>query len=445
VRYVAFGDDWLPRVEMTLRTPSGDAREVHLYEVYWAPLTEGKVTLSDVFVFLLGAGARGIAYSLRGAFDRWMFGTRQTFALPARGLFRLATALVVVCALALGYVAFSLLAIAQVIALLYPALPGEAAVAMLGRATGWCGLVIAMLGAAGLASTLLTGSKLMPRPSVAARTLASVAAAATVVAAMTGSALIVARWAYPIGLSVRLGVLAAGAILLALVRWFMVQLVGDVAVYVSAHEASRFNEIRRQIQAIGRRVARHVYGSRLPNTGELEYGDIILVGHSLGSVIAYDTLNDAINGDLLAARARSSNGAGPINVAARTKLLLTLGSPLDKTAFLFRTQKDDAPVREALAAAVQPSILRYEHRPARWINVWSPFDWVSGSLEYYDQHPMPPEFARRAVENVRETGVPLDTVRAHLGYWKRREFGECVYAAVMAGQATGIETQAQGR
>ena len=363
VRYVAFGEDWLPRVELTLSVNDTVQREVHLYEVYWAPLTEGKVVLRDVLAFLVGAGLRGIRYCARGSFDRWMFDSLAKFALPRRGVLQLGAALAVLMALTLASGALALVAAAELFRLVQPgALPAGPA---------W-------LDAA-------------PAPAV-------------------------------------LGALGGGAIFFAALRWFLVQSVGDVVAYISSHHASRFTEVRRGIQSAARKVARNVYASRIVGSGELEYGDVIVVGHSLGSVIAYDMLNDSINGDLLA----TGSGGEVLDVVARTKLLLTMGSPLDKTAFIFRTQKDDAPLREALAAAAQPMIVSYENRPARWINIWSPFDWVSGSLEYYDAGPR-----RRVVENVRERGVPLDTVRAHLGYWKRPQFSKQLFEAVASCTAGG--------
>ncbi|MGA2214415.1 MAG: hypothetical protein ABSH31_14160, partial [Bryobacteraceae bacterium] len=49
------------------------------------------------------------------------------------------------------------------------------------------------------------------------------------------------------------------------------------------------------------------------------------------------------------------------NVVGRTRALITFGSPLDKTAFLFRTQSNHPrdEMREELAASVQPLILSY--------------------------------------------------------------------------------------
>jgi hypothetical protein len=419
VRYVAFGEDWLPRVELTLRTTGERQCDLHLYEVYWASLTEGKVTARDAIAFLIGAALRGIRYCAHGSFDRWMFGRRVVFRLPRRGVAQLGVALAVFLLLLLAFIGVAAATVAEVGRLLHPgALP--------------------------------------PAP----------------------------RWLSGIPDAWLLGALALALTVVAALRWFLVQSVGDVAAYVSAHRASRFAEIRRGIQDAARRVTRNVYAARDHESGEPQYAHVIVVGHSLGSVIAYDMLNDSINGDLLV----RESGGDTLNVVQRTKLLLTMGSPLDKTAFIFRTQKDDAPLREALAAAAQPMIVSYANRPRRWVNIWSPFDWVSGSLEYYDAPGSsdrapgadtsnvdvstatsssntsdvdvlasdssaaasaadPPAgdhstAARRPgeVENIRERDVPLDTVRAHLGYWKREEFGKRLFAAI-----TDCETARIGR
>src|SRR5213080_2751829 len=58
------------------------------------------------------------------------------------------------------------------------------------------------------------------------------------------------------------------------------------------------------------------------------YSRVVVVGHSLGSVLAYDTLNALINEDQVCAKQRG--------VVSKTRALITFGSPLDKTAFMFR-------------------------------------------------------------------------------------------------------------
>jgi hypothetical protein len=56
---------------------------VHIYESYWAPLTEGKVALKDVMAFLFDAGVNGFLNTKsRFGYQRWMFGSEQQFKLP---------------------------------------------------------------------------------------------------------------------------------------------------------------------------------------------------------------------------------------------------------------------------------------------------------------------------------------------------------------------------
>jgi len=102
----------------------------------------------------------------------------------------------------------------------------------------------------------------------------------------------------------------------------------------------------------------------------------------------------------------------PRDIARRTRLLLTFGSPLDKTAFLFGVLGRRAEAREALAAAVQPLIANQSIRP-RWINIHSPWDLISGSLDFYD---LPDRSNRHAVENVSDPDATT-LLMAHLEYW----------------------------
>jgi hypothetical protein len=58
-RTVQIADQTIQRVELDVF--KGDSRiELHLYEAYWAPITEGKVKLSEVITFLLSASSRGL-------------------------------------------------------------------------------------------------------------------------------------------------------------------------------------------------------------------------------------------------------------------------------------------------------------------------------------------------------------------------------------------------
>jgi hypothetical protein len=230
------------------------------------------------------------------------------------------------------------------------------------------------------------------------------------------------------------------------VRYFIIEYVGDVAAYISPYKDSKFDEIRRIIQKIGTDVAKIIYGFRgsglapvqpahgagkLPNVPNYEH--IVVVGHSLGSVLAYDTLNAMINLDQVSDRQDQRD------VLRRTRALVTFGSPLDKTAFLFRIQasSEENWIREQLAASVQPLIVDYKYRcdnpadPRRkldWVNIWSHCDVISGSLDYYDDPNLKkddPRYQLR-VDNMRDpkANIPL---AAHVQYWKNPLLGEQLY------------------
>lgn len=159
----------------------------------------------------------------------------------------------------------------------------------------------------------------------------------------------------------------------AFVRKFLIQYLGDVAVYVTPYKLDGFYQLREDIRQCAYKVARAVYSQ--------DYDEVFVVGHSLGSGVVYDTLNLLVNEDIAAVKA----GKDSLHVAARTPLLLTFGCPLDKFAFLFGTQKQrTTEAREALAATKQPLIQGYEFRPSQWINIWSRWDVISGNLDFYD-------------------------------------------------------------
>jgi hypothetical protein len=388
----------LSRVEVTLVADDGKEVDVHLYESYWAPFTEGQISFTATVGFLYKSAWNGIktaissrkrAAELASAemtpeqkeishrnksadglkhFDRWMFGKFHDMPIK-RWTFRILCALVIALTL-----------------LLLPALM--------------------VFTPAGIAAIKYLWNFVKP---------------------------IYDNW--PV--SFHIGALAAAIIILIfalIVRYCVVEFVGDVAIYVSSYKVSRYDEIRTKIQNEVKSVARQIYSAGIADTSSPQYDDVVIVGHSLGSVISYDLLNWSINWDQVENNFKH-------RVVGRTKRLITFGSPLDKTAFLFRTQVSSArSLREALAARQQPLILDYtKFRPLdtfRWINIYSPWDIVSGSLEYYDVKDMP---GYNGIINVRdpEATTPL---LAHVQYWNNAELHKQLYDAAWA----GIQAPAKG-
>lgn len=402
-RLVRFGDgEMRGRVELALETGRDQKqREVHLYEIYWAPLTEGKISLRDVVAFLARSGFDGCRFALGHAFTRFVFNRWVEFPTPKRLFVQFAIALLVLGAL----VSLNLSIAGVVSARLVTGGGGRFAnTALFEDLTGhlWSFALLVAPFVIGLFVTTLwreRRQRRIPRP-------AHFVLSAWMWLAIVGTI----WWGYgfpyhivehsfePTPTSPDLGqtlTLAAPWIVAvgisAVVRGFLVQYVGDVTAYLSSHRLSRFSELRDAIQAEALAVARAVYT-------EGQYGSHVIVGHSLGSVVAYDTLNALINQE------------GPRIVSLTTRLL-TFGSPLDKTAFIFRSQKRDSDVREALAEATQPVIADGRLRPP-WVNIYSRRDPISGRLDYYDD-PTGSEPKVRNTED-RDADIPI---AAHTQYW----------------------------
>lgn len=521
------GDQVVRRAELCLRGPAGSERRVHIYEAYWAPLTEGKISLREVTTFLLTAAWLGVVNGMeRGGFRRWLFGGWQTFRVrwwPVVGGFLYAAA--VFLSLIAMNVAIGVVTAARALTAAPSRWPTNALLADLTVDIGLFAFFGAMM-VIGLVIPLRQREKqtrrgrrwrLRPAARSLIWTLVWLAMTAAIVTGLLivwhmgrhqdpGAAMfwqgklldqvVVSGWSgsTPKLNSWSLVVTWGLAVLVSMAaRWFLLEYVGDVAIYVSSHTVSRFWETRQAIRELALKVARDVYGAQkgdvpgpeaeeasaayagegpplperprleaeaardaerriaeavaerrrragsppeprapeapLPATLEFDYRSVIIVAHSLGSVVAYDMLNGMINEDALAGH--------PLRVVHRTKLLLTFGSPLNKTAFIFRSQQPErAAVREGLAAAVQPLIVDFSFRPRRWVNLWSPNDWVSGPLTYYDPAkppPSPPHIANRIDA---DASIPL---LAHTEYWTNPALIDELYAAITTGSSSGDE------
>jgi hypothetical protein len=213
------------------------------------------------------------------------------------------------------------------------------------------------------------------------------------------------------------------------IRRMLVQYIGDVAAYVMPYKLDAFAAVRTEIKGRVYGVIRAIYAMQRADGRGFEYDQVIVVGHSLGSVIAYDTLNQL---------ALEEEGATQkLDVAGRTPLFLTFGSPLDKTAFIFALQgAGTSSARETVAASVQPLIRSYDYRPRRWVNVHSPWDIISGKLDLYD---LPDSKDARRVENCADPDAATLLI-AHTEYWETALVFNEIYdaiAAVAASQRAG--------
>jgi hypothetical protein len=514
-------------IKLLLQGKDKVEREVHIFEGYWAPLTEGEVTLRDVIAFLFTAGLNGLRNG-RAKFNRWLFGRYCTFQASltvtlyliaavagVASLVAMNTALVTVAAFSSPFtnspewlpglkrdltVTFNIFVFFAVLLGLSLGIASRARAkrrtlglrkwltkislalfALTLGATILCGLAIALLfyghifraperrgfwemafgsGAielvnyaislfivavilmavalllfgkkkkrsrSGWLSGMKRGSALMLIGAVVvfgsvATTIFFLAKAVFFTETTEGQF----SWQSAVGLINGI----SWPLLIAvswLVRRLLVQYVGDVAVYITPHTLDRFNSLREKIRKTVVGAAKAVYATRRADGQTFEYDDVFIVGHSLGSVIVYDTLNWLINED------EFHQSTNKLCVAQRTRLLLTFGSPLDKIAFLFALQKEKtSEEREALVGASQPLIQQPEFRQFDWINLHSPNDIISGDLNFYD----PPKSGKHKVPIKRVTNEidPQATtlLAAHIEYWENPLLFKTLYEKLMS-------------
>ncbi len=529
LRTVKIGGQVLQRVELDVdgaeKDSSGEVKhyELHLYESYWAPKTEGVAKLTDVIGFLWDGGTRGLLNSWK-KFKRAMFGGMALFSVHVTTPIWLCLALLILTALAVINGVVLAAAAARTGLPILNSLVGNwekltaLASCMIAVAftfgvvlftsdmskpqtlkpgwrvfigvIGWVAAIIAMADIVGTALLMAAITHLdwtkgdtvaaqtgwfvnartamerffMSIPSAQLQGFATrviLGAGILVVLAMITRAILQSAeksaQSYPalrifpvlafalnlmaifgcIRVWMRCGPETATSSILqsslwvwpflilfsAKVRELMVQYVGDVAIYVTSNKLDRFDEVRSKIKDAARSVASAVFTAYAPGPAkEFLYAHVAVVGHSLGSVIAYDTVNRLMLDDWLAGHT--------LGIAERTKTMVTFGSPLNKTAFLFTMQgKDSLRIRERLAGTVQPLIISYpKFRKLNWINVYSHNDIISGALKFYDlpgfQDPAPPGSTgpwppREAVRNVidKDAAVPI---MAHVSYWKNK-------------------------
>lgn len=191
---------------------------------------------------------------------------------------------------------------------------------------------------------------------------------------------------------------------------FMSDMMGDVVIYSTADVRSTNYAIRQRLLAGA--------VEELKLLLEQDYDRIIVVGHSLGSVIAYDALNRIVT-DL--------NAPGGVSQEQAQKIagLVTFGSPLDKVAFFFREQTQDT---EVVRRQILAHLHGFKSHPSNWVDqdvrignpVRSRLDGAQWLNFYHSKDPVSGQLDAYAVTE----NIPCDEMQvkgsgeAHNVYWR---------------------------
>lgn len=201
--------------------------------------------------------------------------------------------------------------------------------------------------------------------------------------------------------------------------------IGCLAVYLGADDLSKNFAARSQILHECTTMLINLLASRdetgTPNE-EWIYDQVLVAAHSLGSVIAYDSLSQLIVRSL--AKDPSLTGVPLVKI----KGLLTFGCPLNKVVYFFRARTNlrtnvlsqilytlhSFRLRTPLPAEANPAIAVPHPFPEKipfspnflWYNAYSPFDIISGRMQFY----------KADLDVPVERGITPWT--AHLSYWE---------------------------
>lgn len=147
---------------------------------------------------------------------------------------------------------------------------------------------------------------------------------------------------------------------------------GDVATYANGYYSSAQYEVRVNIRKRILEVFDYVHD--LKDQNKPAFDTIVVMGHSLGSVVAFDTLNKFL---------LERYGSGK-NI--RFRGLLTYGSPLDKISYLFRPTSTDAIDLVAKTISSRQPLIDSIHvrKNVHWVNLYTASDIVAGKLDYFD-------------------------------------------------------------
>jgi hypothetical protein len=306
------------RMRFQVREQGQVVQNLDVFEAYWAPITEGQVGALASVKFMLSKGLQAAWTALRGTFRRHVFNQEHRFDLGSTWL-----------SLLLAYLAvMALLFVVWVLPAWYLGLHALNLGGKLAQGMGF------------LDAWVQTVDQVYPHAGKLAPLMPFVFLLLAV-----------------------LGRFMAG---------FIRQFVGDVVVYVNAYSADKFADARERIQKRCLELAQFICAEGC------SYDKMVFAGHSLGSVIVYDTINRL----MLDALAKDASHVE--KMVARSRLI-TWGSPLDKVAYVFWTAGQKEGLRDLLAQNRQPLISIPALRRFRWINVWNSRDPVSSTLDFFDR------------------------------------------------------------
>ena len=196
----------------------------------------------------------------------------------------------------------------------------------------------------------------------------------------------------------------------------LVDTLGDVEVYATYTEASGRHRAHEAVLAEAVLVLRRALED--PGTDR-----VVLVGHSLGSVVGWDALRALV---LEAA----AGGPIPSDALLRLERVVTYGSPVDKIRYYHFMDDNNDPTFARVLEAQRADTMAppFDRRPGglAWDNYYDPADLVAGRLESPNDQAMAAPVRNIAVA----CGALPNPFTTHLGYLDQDEVLDGILGAI---------------
>jgi hypothetical protein len=176
------------------------------------------------------------------------------------------------------------------------------------------------------------------------------------------------------------------------IQKYFVNYIGDIEVYVTRDSKNARFIAREQIRS------RAVDAIKAAVTSREDYAEVLVLGHSLGSVVGLDALREL---------RQQAGTVLSLNQFSRLTTFVTFGSPLEKTRFFFdRVSPDGGDRWMEFLREIQQTFLRQFPLPPQppqlgqppqpaglahrisWYNFWYFTDIIANSLESYNDIPV---------------------------------------------------------
>jgi hypothetical protein len=179
-------------------------------------------------------------------------------------------------------------------------------------------------------------------------------------------------------------------------RKIMSEILGDVRLYISPEGIIERAIVQRIDKRVGEEFLRMIGldwnfepladDSKIKvNNMPIEFDRIIWVAHSLGTVISYNVLSDLFQRtDELKTNGTPEQQRGVEKFRQILRRFVTLGSPLDKIAFLFKQDAlrpwPDIATEKLFGRIDEIKVGEENYKKERWVNFYHVLDPVSGAL-----------------------------------------------------------------